>query len=160
MELILLRHGQAESPLSTTSDFNRALVEKGLEQARNAARVLQAAGCLPQLVLCSPLVRAQQTADAFTLAAGMPGPVTQSWLGCGMSPETALGELAAFPDFQRVMIVGHEPDFSQLVEHLLGASDGSVEVRKGSLVYMEVSLRTGHATLRFLVPFKLAKHLE
>ena len=160
MELLLLRHGKAEGHLTTSSDFSRALVEKGVEQAMRAARVLRSAGCLPDLVLCSPLVRAQQTADAFTLAAGIPGPVSQSWLACGMSPEMALKELTAFPDFARVMIVGHEPDFSQLVQYLLGTSGGGVEVRKGSVTCLEVSPPSRQATLRFLMPFKLAKHLE
>ncbi len=159
MELLLLRHGKAEDALTAPNDFSRTLVEKGVEQATNAARILQAAASLPDLVLCSPLVRAQQTADAFTLAAGIPGPVVQSWLACGMSPEMALKELSAFPDFRRVMIIGHEPDFSRLVQYLLGAS-GGVEIKKGSLTCFEVRPPSRSAVLRFLMPFKLAKHIE
>ncbi len=161
MQLILLRHGKAEDRNAITpDDFSRALVEKGHEQARNAARLLSASAMLPDIVLCSPLVRARETAESFTQAANMPGPVIQTWLACGMNPETALSELSGFSDFKNVMIVGHEPDFSQLVQYLLGSTADSVEIRKGSLTCVEVFPPSKNATLSFLIPFKLAKHME
>ncbi len=159
MQLLLLRHGKAEDR-STGGDFARELEEKGHDQARHAARILAAAEMLPEIVLTSPLVRARQTADTFTKAAVMPGAVTQTWLSCGMSPDTALSELTAFPEFERVMIVGHEPDFSQLIEHCLGTTAACVEVRKGSVTCIELSPPAPRAILRFLIPHKLAKHLD
>lgn len=161
MNLFLLRHGKAEDRNAITpDDFSRALVEKGHQQARNAARLLSASAMLPDIVLCSPLVRARETAESFTQAANMPGPVMQTWLACGMSPETALSELRGFSDFKNVMIVGHEPDFSQFVQYLLGSTAGFVEIPKGSLTCLEVFPPSLNASLRFLIPFKLAKHME
>ena len=159
MELLLLRHGQAEDHSAAGGDFARALVEKGVEQARYAARLLGDANSLPELVLTSPLVRARQTADAFTGEAAMPGAIVQSWLACGMAPETALEELTAYPDFERIMIVGHEPDFSRFIQYALGAFSEAVEVRKGSVTCLEISPPSRRATLRFLLPHKLAKHM-
>ena len=158
MQLLLLRHGRAED-FSPDGDFSRELVEKGHEQARHAARILSAAQLLPDLVLSSPVVRAKQTAITFTSAAGMPGPIFLNWLACGMSPETALAELSHFPDFKRIMIVGHEPDFSRLISHCLGGS-AEIEVRKGSLTCLVLRPPAPRATLLFLVPHKLAKHLD
>ena len=161
MTLFLLRHGKAEDrDLGGRTDFSRALVQKGIDQARNSARLLREADMLPNLVFCSPLVRTRQTADEFTIAAGMPGAVSQSWLTAGMAPETALAELSGFSDFEKVLIVGHEPDFSQLIQYLLGAKGETVEVRKGSLIGLEINPPSPNATLRFLVPFRLAKHME
>ena len=157
MQLLLLRHGKAEDS-SLGGDFSRELEEKGHEQARHAARVLAAADLLPELVLSSPVVRAKQTAETFTAAAGMPGPVFVDWLACGMPPETALAELAAFPDFKRIMIVGHEPDFSRLISHCLGGS-AQTEIRKGSVTCLDLRPPSPRATLRFLIPHKLATHL-
>lgn len=158
MQLLLLRHGKAED-CSPGGDFSRKLEEKGHEQARHAARMLAAAGLLPELVLSSPVLRARQTADTFAAAAGMPGAILQTWLSCGMSPETALAELALFPEFDRIMIVGHEPDFSRLIERCLGTSADCIEVRKGSVTCLDLRPPTPRATLRFLIPHKLAKHL-
>lgn len=158
MQLFLLRHGKAVDS-SSGGDVQRELEEKGHEQARQAARILTAANLLPDLVLSSPVVRAKQTALTFTETAGMPGPIFLNWLACGMSPETALAELAHFPEFERIMIVGHEPDFSRLIEHCLGATPDSVEVRKGSITCIELRPPTPRATLCFLIPHKLAKHM-
>ncbi len=160
MELLLLRHGKAEDRASDGSDFNRELVEKGKLQAENAARILKSSKMLPDLVISSPLTRTLQTANEFTRAAHLPGPITEPWLACGMAPETALAELAAYHDFQRVMLVGHEPDLSQLIQHCLGTVGNSIEVRKGSLTCLEIQPPSPRAKLAFLMPFKLSKHLD
>ena len=155
MELILLRHGKAEN-FNAEGDFSRALMEKGREQARRAARVLKSAGLLPEIVLTSPLVRARQTADEFCQTAGMPGAVIQGWLASGMAPETAMAELAGFGEFKRVAIVGHEPDFSFLIEWILGVTGGGVEVKKGAIACLKVTPPSRFGSLAYLVPPKLA----
>ncbi len=161
MQLLLLRHGQAaDRAPQDAGDFSRPLLEKGLLQAQNAARVLAAADFLPDIVLSSPVLRAKQTAEEFTTAAGMPGPVMLSWLSCGMSPGSALTELAGYRDFGRVMIVGHEPDFSHFVQQALGAAAGTVEIRKGSLTCLQINPPSPRATLLFLFPYMIGKHLE
>lgn len=153
MELILLRHGKAEE-FHPEGDFARELVVKGVEQARQAGRLLACLGRVPEVVLTSPRVRARQTAEHFCEAAGMVGPVVQPWIDCGMRPEVALEELQGFVRFGRVMLVGHEPDFSGLVEWLLGM-DGRVEVKKGTLVGLLVNPPARMACLRFHVPPKM-----
>ncbi len=153
MELILLRHGKAED--HRPADFERRLVDKGIRQARRAAAVLSKLGWLPEVVLSSPRIRARETAEHFCAKAGLAEPMFQRWLDCGMNPETALDELRGFSEFGRVMIVGHEPDFSTLTEWLLGAPTGSVEVKKGSLVGLEVALPAGRGRLLFAVPPKM-----
>lgn len=155
MDLILLRHGKAEN-FSPDGDYGRALVEKGREQARRAARLLRGAGVLPDIVLTSPLLRARQTADEFCKTAGIPGAVIQGWLASGMGPETALSELAGFKDFKKVAIVGHEPDFSILIRTILGANGGGIEVKKGTIASVQISPPSRHGTLNYLIPPKLA----
>lgn len=159
MNLILLRHGKAED-CHPEGDQERALVEKGREQASRAARLLSAADRLPSIVLTSPYVRARQTAEQFCANAGMPGPVIQSWLGCGMSPETALRELVGFIEFPRVMIVGHEPDFSILASHLVGHPAAALQVKKGTLVGIRFDPPSSRGLLRFLIPPKLAEEID
>ncbi len=155
MELILLRHGKAEN-FSPDGDFQRVLVEKGREQARRAATILKAAERLPEIVLTSPLIRARQTADEFCQTAGMPGALIQGWLASGMTPETAMAELAAFGDFKRIAIVGHEPDFSMFVEWILGVTGGGVEFKKGAIACLRITPPARFGDLAYLVPPKLA----
>lgn len=160
MELILLRHGQAED-FDPAGDAARPLTEKGFQQSQRAGRVLRLLDTRPEVVLTSPRLRCVQTAEAFCDAADMPGPVIQAWINCGMSPATALSELSAFRDFGRVMLVGHEPDLSGLVEYLLGVAGGAaIEVKKGALVGLDMPLSGRGTTLRYLVPPKLMRRAK
>lgn len=148
MQLFLLRHGKAE-PHGHRNDFDRALVERGFKQARQAGGLLRETGGLPELVLTSPLVRAKQTAETFCEAAGIDGPIVQPWIASGMRPETALAELRAFTEFRRVMLVGHEPDLSNLIHWICG---GEVELPTGTLACLEVSPPAPKGRLLYLVP--------
>ncbi len=156
MELILLRHGKAEDT-NRDGDFMRVLAEKGRQQASRAALLLRAAGALPDIVLTSPLIRARQTAEAFCEAAEMPGAIIQGWLACGMIPETAMSELSKFRDFGRVMLVGHEPDFSILVEWILGCAGGGVTFKKGTIASLSISPPSRNGTLNYMIPSKLGR---
>ena len=152
MELLVIRHAKAEDQSASGTDFDRALVEKGFAQSRRLGGFLKRIERRPDVVLTSPLVRARETAETLCEAAGMPGPVTQGWLACGMDPETAIRELVAFSDFERVAIVGHEPDLSSLIEWLLGCSGSSVEVKKASITGLLVHPPAWHARLLFHIP--------
>ena len=159
MELILLRHGKAEDS-HPQGDGARALVDKGRKQASRAGRILNAAQGAPEIVLTSPLVRAVQTAEEFCRAAELPGPVVKGWLACGCLPETALAELAAFHDFKRVAIVGHEPDFSRLIQWCLGAYGAAIDMKKGSLACLRINPPSRYGTLLYLLPPKLGQDTE
>ncbi len=152
MELLVIRHAKAEDQSVSGADFDRVLVEKGYEQSRRLGSFLKRVNRRPDVVLTSPLIRAKQTAETLCEAAAMPGPVTQGWLACGMDPETAIRELVAFSDFERVAIVGHEPDLSSLIEWLLGCSGSSVEVKKASITGLLVHPPAWHARLLFHIP--------
>lgn len=152
MELLVIRHAKAEDHGHLGGDGARALVEKGIRQADRLGRWLRRVERLPEVVLTSPLVRARQTAEILCESAGIPGPVMQPWLACGMDPETAIRELAAFGEFGRVAVVGHEPDLSSLIEWLLGCSGGSVEVKKASISGLLVYPPAWHARLLFHLP--------
>lgn len=152
MELILIRHAKAEAHGHPQGDAARALVSKGQEQSDRLGRFLRRMDCLPEVTLTSPLVRARQTAERLCLAAEVPAPVVQPWLASGIDPETAVRELGAFTQFERVAVVGHEPDLSSLIEWLLGVAGGSVEMKKAGVTGLELNGRGRRARLLFHVP--------
>jgi phosphohistidine phosphatase SixA len=86
----------------------------------------------------------------------MPGPVVQPWLALGSSPAEIFGELAKFRDFQRVMLVGHEPDFSAMVEACIGARRGTIDFKKGAIAALRVDPANHAGSLLYLVPPRLA----
>lgn len=152
MELQIIRHAKAEPHGHPEGDAARALVAKGIDQSRRLGHFLKHLDRLPDVILSSPLVRARETAQYLSDAADMPGPVVQSWLACGMDPETAIRELVAFGDFERVAIVGHEPDLSAFIEWLLGCSGSSVEVKKSCITGLQIHPPAWHARLLYHIP--------
>ena len=117
----LLRHGDAEDG---TPDAARPLTEKGERQARAAGRALAALGVEIEACLTSPKVRARDTARLACAELGI-DPVIEDALAGG--PFDAR-ELAA--GLESVLLVGHDPDFSDAVGELTGAR---VSMKKGGL---------------------------
>ncbi|MGB0774796.1 MAG: phosphohistidine phosphatase SixA [Akkermansiaceae bacterium] len=133
MNLLLIRHAQAEN--FAMSDADRALTEKGRDQARRVGEFLAAQGLTPEITLSSPYTRARQTAEIFCESADAEAPVIEPWLACGMRPGDALAELASYAEFKSIAICGHNPDFAMLAEWLLGSQAGGVHVRKASIIH-------------------------
>lgn len=146
-----MRHGKAED-FHSEGDHARALTTKGHQQAERQAMRLAQARLLPSIVLCSPLVRARQTAETFCAAVNLSGPLIQQWLACGMNPEQALSELAAYKEFERVAIVGHEPDLSSLIAWLTEARPGTIRMKKACMALLQVNPPSRRASLELLLP--------
>ena len=153
MTLYLIRHATADAHGLPGGDFVRSLIPKGIKQAHRVGTFLCENDLIPDLVLTSPVLRAKKTAEVLT-EAGCPAPVVEAWLSCGMRPETALQELSAYRELNSVAIVGHEPDFSGLVEHLLGASFYSIRVKKTSVISLEIDPPRPKGLLDFSIPCK------
>lgn len=73
MTVTLLRHGTAEE--SAYRDWERALTHAGRQEVRDIGEALRQAVPLPDVVVCSPLVRAVQTAELLVAALGYRGSV-------------------------------------------------------------------------------------
>jgi phosphohistidine phosphatase len=126
--IYLLRHGDAED--LEGNDAARRLTAKGERQARAAGRALAALGAGIDTCLASPKLRAAETAR----------------LACellGIEPETAIelrggrfDALALAAGRGEILLVGHEPDFSDEVARLTGAR---ARLRKGGLAIVDGS---------------------
>lgn len=155
MQLYLLRHADAATPAEV--DAVRRLSDKGVDQARRVGRFCKSHEILPEIFLTSPLVRARETAEHVARELNIPKADVAAFLASGMRPETALAELKTYEKFTSVMIVGHEPDFSMLIAHLVGLPGGErLRVRKASLTLLDVpSIKPGAGRLDFSIPCKL-----
>lgn len=154
MHLYLLRHAEAEP--HRPDDFSRTLTEKGAKQARQVGCFMKEQCLRPQLILTSPVTRARQTAEIVSKLLGKEPPIEASWAACGMNPDVALSELGGYAKLESLMIVGHEPDFSQLAASLLGVErSSSMQVSKASLLGINLpQLHSGSGILQFLLPVK------
>jgi phosphohistidine phosphatase len=119
----LLRHGDARDG---SPDAERPLTDKGREQARAAGAALKRLGVEIDACLTSPKVRAVDTAKLACEELGGVEPQLEPGLAGGpIEPvELAAGLGGA------VLLVGHDPDFSNAVHELTGAR---VRLKKGGL---------------------------
>jgi phosphohistidine phosphatase len=144
-----LRHGEAE-PHDARPDPQRRLTERGEEQSRAAGRALERLRIPIHVVFSSPKVRAWDTARLACESLGV-DPVEHQPLGDGFTRDDAL-ELAAGEPDNRILVVGHNPTFEQVVYDLTGAR---IDMRKGAVA--GVRLRGGQGELiSLLQPRELA----
>ena len=153
LELYFLRHADAGDPAEWTGDdADRPLSKKGRRQAKRLGRLLDDLRFQPDALLTSPKLRSVDTARIVGRAIGVK-PGTEERLTGGLDT-TGLGDLIAGLDggSRRVMLVGHDPEFSDFVSWLVGAP---IAVRKGALARIDTpdrSVRAGAGSLRWLLP--------
>ena len=155
MFLYVFRHADAVSDAAT--DYERPLSEKGKTQVKRVATFCAGNELLPAVILTSPLRRAKETAELFSVETKVKRILSVDFLSSGMTPEIAIRELADYQEFASVMIVGHEPDFSALVASLLGVPDREqIHLRKASLTAIDLpDVNAARGILEFSIPAKL-----
>lgn len=164
MDLYLMRHGIAAPREESRGipDAERPLTEKGVRRTAEVAEGLVALGVACDRIFTSPLLRARQTAEIVAKALKLEDRV-EEWpeLGDRGSNEAFIRRLrvAESKSLKAVLLIGHEPQFSELTSLLLsGAQDISIDFKKAGVCCLELGspLKWGQATLRwFLTP----KHL-
>jgi phosphohistidine phosphatase len=127
-QLWLLRHGEAE-PHGTRPDPERRLTERGQAQSRAAGAALAALGLTFDAVFTSPKVRARQTAELAAQELGAQV-IPHEPVAIDFTVQEARVLLAAAEPNGRVLVVGHNPDFAQVVADLTGAR---VDFKKGGV---------------------------
>jgi phosphohistidine phosphatase len=121
-ELLVLRHGKSDWSTDAASDFERPLAERGRKAVKRMGRWLREQQLLPDYVVSSPAKRAKQTVLRACKFAGIPKTliVWDEDIYEADVPDL-LQVLAQCPqDKKRVMIVGHNPGFEDLVAYLGG----------------------------------------
>ncbi len=163
-ELYLLRHAHAGDPEGWHGpDAERPLSGKGRDQVARTATWLAGLKFEPDAIVSSPKVRAQETAELATDSLpGAPGVRLDDRLASGFDVddleellEEVMGSLGDLDRPARIMLVGHDPDFSELLCDLVGSP--ALSMRKGALARIDVpdepgTIRRGSGELRWLVP--------
>ena len=138
-QLWFLRHGEAV-PHDSKPDSERELTARGERQSSAAGAALARLGLEFAAIYTSPKVRARDTA-ALASAALNAEPEELGALAGGFGLDDALELFLGIDDPDaRVLVVGHEPDFSQVVHDLTGAR---VEMKKGGVAAVRVERGSG-----------------
>ncbi|HLW78152.1 MAG TPA: histidine phosphatase family protein, partial [Terriglobia bacterium] len=113
----------------------------GKKKMQEVAKGLKRLGVAVDWVVSSPLVRAVETAEIAAAALLEAGPVERSeTLSPGGPPEALIAHLAKHPSRRRVLVVGHEPDLSELAARLIGAGrHANLAFKKGGCCLIQFS---------------------
>lgn len=152
MNLILWRHADAEEPRAAQggavqADLARELTPRGRKQAERCAGWLRPRLPDDAQILCSPALRAVQTAQAL---AEQPRIVRA--LAPGASA-VALLDAAGWPDTRTVVLVSHQPVLGQLASLLLTHQEMDWSVRKCGIWWLSSRRRgdTAQVVLRAVI---------
>ena len=117
--LWIMRHAKSDQADGSLADIDRPLNRRGDRDAPELGRWMKKHGGPPQLVACSPALRARQTAELVVRGCGYPGsPVVWEHLYPG-SPDSTLQALRGLDDgLDHVLLVGHNPHCEDLVSAL------------------------------------------
>src|SRR5436190_12855943 len=117
MRLYLVRHAEAAPG---EPDELRALTPGGREQARALGERLRGEDARPDIVLTSPLLRARETGAELARALGAETEPDER-----LSPGATVEDVRAAVDGRgdQVVVVGHQPDCSQVAAALTGGPE-------------------------------------
>jgi phosphohistidine phosphatase len=151
MELYFLRHGEADWPDWKKSDDERPLTKHGKKEMREVAAFLKRVKARPDLIVTSPLPRASQTAE---IAADRLKVKCREdkLLAPGFSRADLERLLKKYPE-ESLMIVGHEPDFTEVISELTGAT---LKLSKAGTALLELNRSWRNGRLLWLFPPKIA----
>ena len=138
-QLWLLRHGEAV-PHGSKPDEDRELTLRGERQAEAAGGALAALGVEFSACYTSPKVRARQTARMACTPLNIVPEDAAAVGDDGFDQSDALELLLPHGDDARVLVVGHEPSFSEIAHDLTGAR---IDFKKGGLAAMRVESGSG-----------------
>ena len=137
-QLWLLRHGEAV-PHDSKPDDERELTARGERQAGAAGAALARLGVEFAAIYTSPKVRAADTAKLAAASLNLE-PEQEDVLGNGFERDDALELLDRHDADARVLVVGHDPSFTQVVYDLTG---GRVDFKKGAVAAIRIHGREG-----------------
>jgi len=153
VELYFLRHGPAASieEAGVERDSERPLTDDGLAVCTLVGEGLKRLSVRFDVVASSPLKRARQTADAVAAPLGIKDRVVVTE---AMMPGCTITDLADFVRSHRhaakIVLVGHQPDLSELVAELVGGA--RMKMPKAGLARVDLDeVAPGAGTLRWLL---------
>ena len=155
--LLFLRHGKSDWDADYAGDHDRPLADRGQKGARKMGRFLTTARVVPDRALTSSARRARETLATAAEAGGWTGPARVTEALYEATPDEVLRQIQAEPDDARMLVVvGHEPTWSNIVSRLIGG--GNVEMKTAAVARVDVDVERwadvqfGRGALAFLLP--------
>ena len=120
-KLLIMRHGKSDWGAGSQRDFDRPLNERGKRDIPRIGNELKNRNLTPDLIISSPAERAKMTAEKVAKNSDYNKEIKWEESFYFGYFEEIIEKLNKVDDAtEKVMIVGHNPTWSSIVEHLSG----------------------------------------
>jgi len=137
MKIYLIRHSNAVDPGTPgyEDDSTRPLTEKGRDKMKDIASALKGLDLQPDIIVSSPYVRAQQTAEILAKVLKYKKELAFSDALVPMgNADNIIGEINEKYAVDELVLVGHEPCLSTLISTLTaGNPDLAINIKNGGV---------------------------
>lgn len=165
LSLILFRHGKSDWDANYDTDHDRPLAERGRHNARCMGQFLAQADQIPDLAVSSSARRARDTLSLAMKAGRWRCPMRIDRALYETTPQAMVAWLREIDITQeRLLLVGHEPTWSELASRLSGG--GVLRVPTGAMLRLDLDIdhwrgtAFGRAELRWLISPKVVCRLR
>jgi phosphohistidine phosphatase len=162
-QLTLLRHAKSVQDLAYAVDRERPLADRGRVDAEAMGKFFAQAEVVPDLIACSPAVRARQTAEVLARSAGYSVGIRWEEAVYAAGADALLAVVRGLPDaVEHALLIGHNPGFEELAALLIGTECG-VTLPTTAAAHFEIDvdrwseLCAGAGRLQWLVTPKLVR---
>jgi phosphohistidine phosphatase len=122
--LMLLRHAKSDWENTSLRDFDRPLAARGKRDAPRVGKALRKRGSVPELIISSPAARAKATIEAVIKTAKLEGELKFDEAIYGASSAELMKMIRRLrDDVSCSLLVGHNPDFEDLLRRLTGSHE-------------------------------------
>jgi len=145
--LYLVRHGIAQDASPGMADTDRALTAEGTRKTARIGAGLRRLGVVPDIMLASPLRRAEETASVLASVLAPDRPVEiYPQLAPGHPAAEVVRGLQGYRRARTLILVGHQPDMGELASFLLTGSTGlaALPFKKGGTAAIRVGALSLH----------------
>ncbi|MEA2041430.1 MAG: histidine phosphatase family protein [Bacteroidota bacterium] len=120
--ILIMRHAKSDWSNNAQSDFERPLNSSGRKAAPEVGSLIKKKKLVPELILSSPAERALETTHAVRETCDLTeeNVVFEEEFYTGYVPEVAKRLKTLEENINRVLVVGHNPTWTNLVTHLSG----------------------------------------
>ncbi|MGR9072898.1 MAG: SixA phosphatase family protein [Gammaproteobacteria bacterium] len=137
--IILFRHGKSDWESGADSDHERPLARRGEKDSKKMGKFLASAGQVPDYAISSSAARAKSTLEIASSAGGWDLSFSISHELYGAHHGAVLKIIQKLPEkYQSVMLVGHDPVWSDLTSHLIGG--GSVPLKTAAMACVDFEI--------------------
>lgn len=137
MRQYFIRHAHAVEGFDWEGDdLSRPLTREGKDRMRQAAERFFHEYPLPDAVISSEAVRAEQTAEIISGVTGAPCS-TESLINPGARIADWLDAVKKASDIKTAVFVGHEPDMSGFLSFYTAGNALCMVLKKGSICHIE-----------------------